>query len=349
MKTFLFRILFFLSPIILLFAFTWIFYSTNKGDLLRTGYIMDIYPHYRDIFKNEFDRKIFFTKISEINFKIKNDYLVLTLGDSFSEQGCYGYKNYLAENENIDLIHFDLRNENQIQVLFSLLNGDFFSLLNIKFVLLQFTERNILNRMNDTDTSQTLTCDQLSEWSEKEKINFLKKDSSYKFPSDRIIKFPYYNLRYLIKKDTCYSISYRTTISSNLFSVNNNELLFYGDDLSAVEQNNKAKNVNKLNEALNGLSVKLNYKGIKLIVLPAPDKYDVYYDYIVDKSNFQKPFFFEHLDSMPKKYIYIDSKRILCDGIRKEKDIYFYDDTHWSPKASQLIAKELFMIINSSE
>lgn len=339
-----------MSPVIFLFTFTWLFYSTDKGDLLRTGYIMDIFPHYRDIFKKEFERGVFYTNISDVNVKTKKQFTVLTIGDSFSEQGCYGYKNYVGENHGIDLLHFDLKNENQVQVLFSLLNGDFFNTIHVKYVILQFVERNIVDRVYEADTAQSITYDELCKWSEKEKNNLKKKDSSYKFPSDRMIKFPYYNLRYLIKKDTCYSVTYRTKINKDLFSVGSKkELLFYGDDLSAVEQNNKLENAKKLNGIFNDLSVKLKNNGIRLIVLPAPDKYDIYYEYIANKTRFPQPLFFEHMDSMPKKYIYVDSKQILSDAVRKKKDIYFYDDTHWSPWGSQLIAKELMKIITKNE
>jgi alpha-N-acetylglucosamine transferase len=44
---------------------------------------------------------------------------------------------------------------------------------------------------------------------------------------------------------------------------------------------------------------------------------------------------------MEKNYIFLDSKEILRREIDKIKDIYFYDDTHWTPKASKLIAEEI--------
>ena len=348
MKKLLVKMLLFLSPLILLLAFTCIFYSTDKGDLLRTGYIMDIYPHYRDIFRKEFERSIYFTNISDLKLSPKKKYSVLTLGDSFSEQGCFGYKNYLGENEGISILHFNLKNENQIQVLMGLLNGDFFETVSIKYVILQFTERNIITRINEADTSYILSYKEIGQWSVKEKQNIEKKDGGFNFPTDRIIKFPYYNLRYLLKKDTCYSVAYRTKIDNDLFSVNNKELLFYADDLGSVKQNNIIENIIKLNKVINDLSEKLNKKGVRLIALPAPDKYDIYYEYTTNKAKFTRPLFFEHLNSMPKKYIYVDSKQILSNAIRKEKDIYFYDDTHWSPIGSRLIAEELNSIISDN-
>ncbi len=113
--------------------------------------------------------------------------------------------------------------------------------------------------------------------------------------------------------------------------------------------NNDVESVFNLNKELNDLSNKLKEKGVKLIVLPSPDKYDFYYDNIVDYKEYPKPLFFDHLDKMPKDYLYVNSKQILRDEMKNKKDIYFYDDTHWSPWASQIIAKELAEIIASNK
>ena len=40
-------------------------------------------------------------------------------------------------------------------------------------------------------------------------------------------------------------------------------------------------------------------------------------------------------------HIYIDAKEILASKIKYEQDIYFYDDTHWSPVASKIIADNI--------
>ena len=64
-----------------------------------------------------------------------------------------------------------------------------------------------------------------------------------------------------------------------------------------------------MNNELNTLAKRLKERGIKLIVLPCPDKLDYYYDDIANK--YTKPLFFETMRSLDKDYIYIDSKKIL--------------------------------------
>lgn len=103
-----------------------------------------------------------------------------------------------------------------------------------------------------------------------------------------------------------------------------------------------------LNNELNNLSMLLSQKGITLIVLPSPDKYGVYYEFIQNKANYPRPLFFDQMDGMEKDYIYINSKKILTNAVNNKRDIYFFDDTHWSPWGSKLIARELATIISSN-
>jgi hypothetical protein len=76
-------------------------------------------------------------------------------------------------------------------------------------------------------------------------------------------------------------------------------------------------------------------------VLPAPDKYSIYYKYIVSKDKYEKPLFFQHLEKEIKDYIYIESDKILKNAIENDNDIYFFDDSHWSPKAAKIVASDI--------
>ena len=56
--------------------------------------------------------------------------------------------------------------------------------------------------------------------------------------------------------------------------------------------------------------------------------------------------FFHYFEKFPKKYIYINSKQILKSEFKDKKDMYFFDDTHWTPFSSMIIANRLKNIIN---
>ena len=321
--------------------------------MLRTGYLLDIYPHYRDIFKREFENKIHFTKVSEkVNRK---KYKILVIGDSFSDQGSFGYVNYLAKDTNNSILSYDrfLSKNNSVQGLYDLLNGDFFDNYKFDFVILQSVERAFVTRAININKAESTSVDNIDALIEKNRKERKENEGGYKFPSSSLLKFPYYSIQYCLHSNQNYLFNnvYKAKIDSCLFSTNNSELLFFSEDLLAVSVNNNNEKVKDLNKLLNDLNGMLNNRGIKLIVLTGPDKYDLYYKHIVNKERYPKPIFFEIFNNLDKKYIYINSKQILSKAISQKKDIYFYDDTHWSPLGSQLIADEIkdIMILNRKQ
>jgi len=349
MKKFVFKSLTFLSPVIILYIFTALFYQTGAGDLIRVGYIkFDL--NYRKVFSKEFEKGMHFTRLSECNDSISK-FDVLTIGDSFSEQDNYGYQNYLAENCGMDILHFDRffqlnKMGNPFQILYGLLNGDLLNQIEIDYIILEATEKSIIFWGNNIDTTQIILYRDFVNLTKSKNNRINKLGNNHKFLSDRIIKFPLFNLLYILDDNAYISGAYRVKTTEQLFSVDRNELIFSSGDLEHIELNNNFESVINLNKVLNNLANKLKSKGIKLLVMPAPDKYDIYYDYIADKKRYKKPLFFNHMEKIQKEYLYINPKTILGDEIsKKKKDIYFYDDTHWSPWASQLVANELAKII----
>jgi hypothetical protein len=92
-----------------------------------------------------------------------------------------------------------------------------------------------------------------------------------------------------------------------------------------------------LNDNLNRLADRLAPKGIQLVFMPVVDKYDLYYEHILDNL-YPRNQFFNLLRPLPKRYRFIDTKAILADGVRMgDKDIFYVDDTHWTWKASSKI------------
>lgn len=344
MKKFILKTLWFVVPILLLHLFTFVYYSTAESpDLLRLGYIIDFYPnYYKTTFSKTLEQKINYTLVSEK--PIQRKFNVMTIGDSFSEQFGYGYKNYLSKNEASKVLHLDrfLAN-NQIETLYQLAQGDFFEQYEVEYVMLQNIERNFITNIEDINLKKKLTIDELNVLIAKKPQNETR-STGFKFPSNTVLKFPFYTVQYCLKETYLFEGTvYKTALSKHFFSVDNKELLFYYNDVVSAKKNNIEDNVRQLNTILNDLNALLKKKNVKLIVLPAPDKYDLYYEYIVDKSKLPKPMFFEHLKKMPKDYIYVDSKSVLSAALanNRQKDIYFYNDTHWSPWASQLIASSI--------
>ena len=324
-------------PFILIFFISLVFYSgAESPDLLRLGYIPNIHKGYRDKFQLHEKEK--FDKLSN---QKKKKYKILTIGDSFSEQAGFGYKNMLAND--FSILHVDrFISNNQIQTLIDFANGDFFDTYNIEYVILQNVERHIIENGKKVRLNDKIMLYEIDSLILNHKIE--KVDYSYNLFSKSTIKFPLYDLpKFFFQKNYLSNeLVYNVDLNSHsLFSNKSNKLLFYNQDLKSTEQNNLKENVDSLNIILNIIALKLRQRNIKLIVLPSPDKYDLYYDHISEKKDFKRPIFFDLMKAVKKDYVYIDAKENLASKIKKTQDLYFYDDTHWSPIASKIIADKI--------
>ncbi|MDV7188606.1 hypothetical protein R3X25_15090 [Lutibacter sp. TH_r2] len=344
MRKFIIKITYFTLPFFLLYFITYLFYSSSQSpDLLRLGYIPNIYKNYRSIFPNNNNEK--FEKLSDTKNKT---FKILTIGDSFSEQGGEGYKNVLANNYSI--LHVDrFLSNNQFQTLINLINGDFFDNKQFEYVILQCVERYIMDNIENLNFNKKIMLLEIDSLSLKHKKNQKSKKSNYKFFSKATFKIPYSMSKFYFQENYLSNqVVYNVELNSNtLFSNNSSKLLFYYYDLMSTKKSNLPTNAIKLNNILNQIQKKLKEKNVKLLFLPSPDKYDLYYNHIKDKKHFRKPLFFNNMIDLKKDYYYINSKSILSSS--SYKDIYYYDDTHWSPIAAKIIAEEISEVIKQIE
>ncbi|UKB83370.1 hypothetical protein LF887_20515 [Chryseobacterium sp. MEBOG06] len=346
MKRFISKTAFFVVPFLVLYIITYSFSTADAGDLLRLGHLPSSDKNYRQNFTS-FNHTIKYTELSKSKEKGKT-YKILTIGDSFSEQGESGYKNILANDFSVLHIDYFILN-NQIQKLIELCNGNFFDTYKVQYVILQCVERNLPDKIQNIDYNARVTTQKIDSIINNHKPQ--QEQDKYDFFSRTTLRFPYLAFKYFTNRNylsngQVYNFELNT---ASLFSNHSNKLFFYYDDLSNTTKNNLPETTIKLNQILNRLSEKLKEKNITLIFLPSPDKYDLYYDYIIDKQGLAKPIFFDNFKKLRKEYIYINSKEILAKELSHKKDIYYFDDTHWSPIASSLIVQKIKEAIQSHE
>lgn len=341
MKQFIIKSFIIIFPTLILF---WNFtnYEISGGDLNRIGKI-SIEKDYRKIFEKEFTKTIRYKKPQQLDLKKENNFDVVTIGDSFSLQKKYGYQNSIAELGNLKILSIsDYNGENPIEVLNSIVNGNLFEKLKTKYVILESVERSFAIRGMNINKDNIVNIEDLRNiktYDDNVKYKSKKKEITLEIFQDRM-KYFVYNLLYNFDEKAFMSKVYKVKLTKKLFSTQKNELLFFEEDINNLIYSNE-ENIVRLNKELNLLSEKLEKKGVKLIVLPGPDKYDMYYDYI-ENNKLPKNNFFEYMNEMPKKYIYINSKELLLKHIANgEKDIYFADDTHWSPYGVKIIVEEI--------
>ncbi|HNJ11545.1 MAG TPA: hypothetical protein PK783_08790 [Chitinophagales bacterium] len=350
MRKLILKLCFFVLPFFIIYFININFYIQKEGDLVRLGYFYkDALP--KSKLDENFSDKIKYKLVSKINLKKKEKYDIFVIGDSFSNQNNRGYVNFLAERGlsvlYMDKFISDKENRNPIQKLIELINSDFFDYVQPKYIILQSVGRVLVQRFKNIDLEKSLTMNDLQSVINNYKVMSIEKKIG--FFSNAIYKIPVCNIQYKLgfSKPT-FSQTYKVELSqNNLFSLGISEFLFLDEELTSIKLKNNKSMIDSSNYILNIINSKLSEKNIQLIFLGAPDKYDLYYSYIKNKNNFEQPILFEYFSSLEKQYIYVDAYNILKERLNDTKDIYYYDDTHWSPIGAKLIADEIQNKINN--
>lgn len=345
-KLFLIKFLIFSAPFIILSVNYLLFYESSGGDLNRISRI-SIDKKYRDMFKEDFIKPKKYRNLSDINLNRENKIDIIAIGDSFlQDKKNYSFSNYLSSLYNLDVVNMyykDFHNSalTPIQLLSSMVNGDLFNKLKVDYVVLEAVEREIVN-YGIIDRIRTTTIKDLDSVSDRMK----PVEESQHSPLDLgichdILIFFINNILYSFDDRAYIERSYKVKLTKDLFSTKENELLFYHEDIDNIKYST-IEGVRVLNNELNIISRKLKDKGVKLIVLPAPDKYDLYCSFIKN-NKLPNNDFFNLMKKERKEYIYVNTKEILLEHLSKgEKDIYFADDSHWSPITSKIIATKVY-------
>lgn len=315
-----------------------LFFHKSEGNLSRLGKI-NFKKEYRAKFKDDFNKPKSYFDLVPQDLKNHKRIDILTLGDSFSAEQIIGYQNYMANVEDWKIYNLNREyypNGNQIQMAFAMENGGLFEAMHVKYVILQVVENRFAEKGSKIDPDLKIS----SDYFKLSKIYVGDPKTSDLYLLKDIFRYSFYNLFYTFNKKGLISPVYKMPLDKDFFSSTEKDLLFYKNDIDHLSYNTPSQIIN-LNNQLNELSNRLENKGISLIVLPAPDKYDIYQDFITDNP-LPKNNFFPIFNELRKSYVYINSKKIISNYIKKgEKDVYFADDTHWSPIGSKIIAQAI--------
>ena len=333
-------------------------YYVPSGDLGRLSKTI-VSKKYRDFESkviSEFNDKRKFKLLTEIQEKKdENKTRVLIIGDSFSSgQGNYGFVNQLAEVKELEIVLYQdlLRKkieENPTLALSGLINGGYFNKYEFDYVVLQNVERYYLQRFDKDIDNFIIHLDSI-ENKIREPLNTNPNSLKESFSEELndFMLFYQFNFSYQLNNRAFDSDVYKFPLSNSPFSYGN-DLLVYYHDLVERKLSPSIEDLRKSVTVINQMSKKLRTFNIDLISIIAPDKYDMYYSLIKKKENFPKPTFFKQYNSISKDHIELDCFKILSDSVSYNlKDIYFYDNTHWSPTGHEIISKNLEKLINKT-
>lgn len=255
---------------------------------------------------------------------------VLTVGDSFSRMGRLGYQNYLAaQGVSVANCVRELY-ENPLQYAYNILDQGLVDSTNINVLVVQVGERDFVSRFEDFDIK-------------KVDINKLEQEP---FSNHRKVKANEWSLLrardYLVYR-MYRSPVYRVTLNRDFFdSKEPRNLYFCCEDITKGMSINESSKF-KIENVFQILTKKAEEQGIKLLLVVPVDKYDLYQDYIVDNPYpHPKTIIEEARDIFGNNSNVLLCKFLLKPLVEKgEKDVFLFDDSHWSYKGSEAVGKEL--------
>lgn len=258
---------------------------------------------------------------------------VITIGDSFSHFKEYGYSQAVAEFLGVDIIDIAISDVDPLQTFVQYANNNLFPTNTL--VIVESVERSLLGRLSQLDISDNTRPKIQGHTYVTADKNALKKKPDYFTGSikyiRRLLHFKRYNSIHLFKTDR------------NLFSHSDmvNQLYIYDSpkdgDGDFRYQECTCSNYMSIYNKLYDLHNLATEKQVNLIFLVAADKYDVYEPFILSEHK-KNP----TLDSIPTEEWIINTKPLLLDAIYSgTKDVYYINDTHWSPVGGKIVGEEV--------
>lgn len=343
MKKFLTKISYTVLPVWLLLVgmavYLWAT-NDNSGDLMRLG-LIDGGPQYSDsIIRANALPEVYFESQDNDSLLMLDTCDVVVIGDSFSHGGGVGrqgdYVNFLAHDSGRRVILFTPGGDPQLspmQMAYDALNLGVIDSSRIKNLVVQEVERYIVSRHCEFTEGHTELPRPLPE-QQTTVEDKQRKDVS---PLLRVKDFVFYRLFGA-------NPIYCERLSRPLFGGNEpDKLYFYNDDVKlAIDLT--ADQQHALVYCYDRLIDMAQKKGVNLIIVIAADKYDMYQDFITNN-----PYPVKTLNEDIQRWMtpaqldhFVISKQVLHPLVEQGvRDVYLFNDTHWSPASSRLIAGEV--------
>ena len=249
---------------------------------------------------------------------------VLTVGDSFSRMGRLGYQNYLAA-QGVSVVNCARElYENPMQYAYNILDRGLVDSTNIGVLVIQVGERDLVSRAEEFNV-------------DKVDMNELDPEPSSNSGRENPNAWSLLRARDFLTYRLHWSPVYKVTLDKDYFnSKEPRSLYFYCADITnGVSIGDASKQ--KVQEVFQILTRKAEKRGISLLLMIPVDKYDMYQDHIVDNPYPRKTR--ELFGDTPNVLL---CKDLLTPLIEKgEKDVFSFDDSHWSIKASEIVGIEL--------
>jgi len=342
MKKFLTKISYTVLPVwLLLVGLATYLWATNdkSGDLMRLG-LIDSGPEYTDSIRALLLPRVYYTGVSSDSVLRGDTCGVLVIGDSFSHGGGVGkqgdYVNYLAHDSGRKVVVFtpeDKSLSNPMQNAYALLKMGAIDSTNVKNLVVEEVERYLVDRHCGFSTSREISFASAASGNDSPSSPAAEQGTG---PLLRVKDFVFYHF---FGANPIYKVRLSRPVFGGAMP---DVLYFYNEDVKFgfdITPNVQRQVVSCYHDVI----AMARQRGVNLILLVACDKYDIYQDYILDN-----PYPAKTLNEDIERWMAADidrfvfAKRVLHPLIDQGvKDVYLFNDTHWSPASSSMIAAEV--------
>lgn len=336
MKKFLIKLSYTVLPVFLLLfglvAYVTLFIcpKSDTGDLGNLA-LITFWPEYGQKIEEHEMKDTLFVKVNHTEDLRNIDVNVLTVGDSFSQQEHAGYQNYMpGEGLSVANCRRSLY-DNPIQYAYNLMDWGMVDSTNVDVMVVEVGERDFALRIDNFGVDKVEV---------PEPDDPVEDDNEERNPNEwSLLRARDFVLYRFAGRSPVYVVDLKQDFFD---SPEPRKLYFYcADIINGMTIDETIRH--KVKEVFDLLTCMAQKRGIKLIFMLPVDKYDLYQDYIVDN-----PYAYpkrinedlrEILGDIPEVLL---SKYYLQPLIDKgEKDIFLFDNSHWSYKASEVVGKEL--------
>lgn len=347
MKKFLIKISYTVLPVWLLLVgmatYLWLT-NDNSGDLMRLG-LIDSGPEYTDSIRAELLPEVYYHGQDNDSVLRLSSCDVLVVGDSFSHGGGVGkqgdYVNYLAHDSGREVVVFtppDPTLSSPMQLAYALLMSKTIDSTNVKNLVVEEVERYLVDRHCGFSRDFWMIARPSSAPAVTEPEPDPKRDTG---PLLRVKDYVFYHL---FGSNPIYKVQ----LSRPVFGGAQPDVLyFYNEDVKFGFDVTDAQQ-HRIVSCYDNVITAARERGVNLIFLVACDKYDIYQNYIIDNPYPAKTLN-EDIERWmaPEMDRFVIAKRVLQPYVEQGvKDVYLFNDTHWSPSSSRIIAGEIIKKLN---
>lgn len=354
MIRFAFKTSLFVLPFVGLYFYAIQGWNLKDGNLTRSGYYFDN-PYPKSEMLEEHGLGKYYYETTLYHQPDTAAFEVLIFGDSFS-RNIDSYANYMGRKAGPGkILSFRLSElgKNPIETVDLLSRGDFFDSVKVPLVIIESIEMSIASRGRDPLPPITRNYASLMDRLEADAERYgaepplMPENGRPPFFAKETLMVPllHFYIKYMGGNRNLTAMREVQLTRNDLFDSrrNLNRLLYYRQDADENNLNSNRELVLQSHRRLNAIADRLRAKGVRLIFLPVPNKSTAYEPWVAPSEGMHHSEYYEIAATIDSnRFVTVPALRVLRNAIDSVPSFYYWDDTHWSPRGSEVMGEYIY-------